>query len=573
MGSVAASALITGGAERMKRRKSMAAPLALCVGLAVGLGAGCHPAPPAVAGRAAEAGLPPARIEARLRRLSNAEYARTLSSLLGFEVTLPDTFPEDVRVAGFSSNAHQGVDPSFLSEAHALARAVARRAVAERLAELVPCEPQAPGCDQRFVAAFTERAYRRAPEPAELEAGLSLLREALAGADFAAAVEQYVATVLVSPQLLYVSELGSSAGGGPLRLSSEQAASVMAYMLTGGPPDVVLAEVARAGRLTEPEERVRQAWRLLSQSETRFQFRRFVREWLGLDALASLSKPVANDRELRLGLLAETDAFVDEVFMYEGASLDRLLTAGFTVIPASLRAFEGLPPAPDPSHYGRVPLAGSPRLGLLQQPSFLAVHSHESETAPVLRGKAVLERLLCVELPRPAELGISVTFPPADPAKTTRERHLRHARDPACRSCHRTIDAIGYTFENFDSVGRVRVEENRQPVDTRADYDGPGGPAQFQDSADVARWLAQSERAHECFARQAYRFFLADGAGQGEAAFVAVRAALPEPRRRDLFETLVAFIESPAFMERAEPRIEEGRGEAVKKERGGMNDG
>lgn len=512
---------------------------------------GCRPASPASDVASTDQPLPQGRQSARLRRLSNAEYARTLSHVAGFPVVLPETFPEDVRVKGFSANGRQGVDPSYLVEAQALSRQVARRALAEHRERFVPCQPTQVDCDRRLVIGLSRRAYRREPRPEEVEAALSFFRASSALAGFDASVEQVLATLLVSPQLLYVSEVGTPAGPGLSRLSSEEAASVLSYMLTGGPPDNALLAAGAAGGLARADERGRQAWRLLGLSETRFQFRRFVREWLGLDALASLTKPVADDRRLRAGLLAETDAFVDEVLMYQGASLNALLEANFTVIPASLRSFEGLPPATDPNEYGRVSLEGSARLGLLQQPSFLAVHSHESETAPVLRGKAVLERFLCVDLPRPTELGIVVTFPPTDPSATTRERHARHAQDPTCRSCHRTIDALGFTFENFDFVGRARSEENLRAVDTSTEYDGPGGAQRFRDSIDVARWLADSARAHECFARQAYRFFTGDGSAEGEAAFLAVRASLPEPRRLDLFDALVAFIESPAFMERA----------------------
>lgn len=496
-----------------------------------------------------ESGLLPAR----LRRLSNIEYAQTLSRLLGFDIELPESFPEDVLLDGFSSNGRQGVDPLFLSEAQKLAARLARRATTERLAALVPCAPTAPGCARQFVTELTRRAYRRPARPAEVEAGMKLFEIGAAQVGFSGGVELVVSTLLVAPQLLYVSELGVTESAGVQRLTSEEVASVMAYMLTGGPPDEELLLAGTAGQLAEPEVRVQHAWRLLGQSETRFQFRRFVREWLGLDALASLTKPVADDRQLRLGLLAETDAFVDEVFMYEGASLDKLLAANFTVIPASLHAFEGLAPAAADDHYGRVSLAGSARLGLLQQPSFLAVHSHESQTAPVLRGKAILERFLCVKLPRPTELGLQVTFPPPDPRLTTRERHAQHANDPTCRSCHRTIDALGYTFENFDFVGRLRREENRRPIDTRSDYGGPEGPQSFLDSRDVARWLAQNPRAHECFARQAFRFFTGHGDAALEAAFLAERDRLPEAQRRDLFQALVAFIQSSLFVQRSVP--------------------
>jgi hypothetical protein len=491
------------------------------------------------------------RLPSRLRRLSNAEYRATLTALLGLAVELPGSFPEDVRVDGFSSNARQGVDPTYLAEAQALARSLAARAASERLGDIVPCDAAAPGCARRWLSSWGERAYRRALAPREIDAAVALFERGAAEGGFQAGVELVLGTLLVSPELLYVNELGTAVSSELAMLRSEDAASVLAYMFTGGPPDEPLLRAGIEGRLGSPAERAEQAWRLLGRSETRFQFRRFVREWLGLDPLESLTKPVADDRQLRLGLLAETDAFVDEVFMYEGASLDRLLLAEFTVIPASLRAFEGLPAARAGETYGRVSLAGSARLGLLQQPSFLAVHSHEQETAPVLRGKAILERLLCVELPRPSELGLVVNFPLPDPRLTTRERHARHTEDVTCRSCHRTIDALGNTFENFDFVGRQRQTENQRAVDTRTDYDGPAGPQSFKDSRDVSRWLAASPRAHECFARQAFRFFTGQTDPGVESAFLRVRDQLPDDKRGDLFENLVAFAASPLFMERS----------------------
>ena len=89
-------------------------------------------------------------------------------------------------------------------------------------------------------------------------------------------------------------------------------------------------------------------------------------------------------------------------------------------------------------------------------------------------------------------LAIALLF--ALPACAARERHAQHTADPMCRGCHRSIDALGFTFENFDFIGRVRSDENRHPIDTRTDYAGTEGPRRFDDSRDVARWLALEGR-------------------------------------------------------------------------------
>jgi hypothetical protein len=47
-----------------------------------------------------------------------------------------------------------------------------------------------------------------------------------------------------------------------------------------------------------------------------------------------------------------------------------------------------------------------------------------------------------------------------------RERMEEHRANPACASCHKLMDPIGLSTENFDAVGRWRVKsESGEPVD------------------------------------------------------------------------------------------------------------
>jgi len=56
---------------------------------------------------------------------------------------------------------------------------------------------------------------------------------------------------------------------------------------------------------------------------------------------------------------------------------------------------------------------------------------------------------------------------------TTRERMEIHRANAVCNSCHRFMDPIGLTLDNFDVTGRWRIRENGSPLDTRAEfYDG-----------------------------------------------------------------------------------------------------
>jgi hypothetical protein len=55
-----------------------------------------------------------------------------------------------------------------------------------------------------------------------------------------------------------------------------------------------------------------------------------------------------------------------------------------------------------------------------------------------------------------------------------RERLAAHRSNAACASCHRTIDPVGFSLENFDAVGHWReLEVEDQPVDASGAL--PGG--------------------------------------------------------------------------------------------------
>jgi hypothetical protein len=56
---------------------------------------------------------------------------------------------------------------------------------------------------------------------------------------------------------------------------------------------------------------------------------------------------------------------------------------------------------------------------------------------------------------------------------TTRERMEIHRKNATCNSCHRFMDPIGLSLDNFDVTARWRTRENGSPIDSNGDfYDG-----------------------------------------------------------------------------------------------------
>ncbi len=54
---------------------------------------------------------------------------------------------------------------------------------------------------------------------------------------------------------------------------------------------------------------------------------------------------------------------------------------------------------------------------------------------------------------------------PGAATKTMREQMVEHRANPACASCHKVMDPIGFAMENFDAVGAWRSHDAGAPID------------------------------------------------------------------------------------------------------------
>ena len=109
----------------------------------------------------------------------------------------------------------------------------------------------------------------------------------------------------------------------------------------------------------------------------------------------------------------------------------------------------------------------SPRRGLLGHGSILTVTSAANRTSPVTRGKWVLENVLGAPPPTPPP-GVETNLEKdAAQVKATslRQRMEAHRTNPACASCHRLMDPIGFSLENFDHTGKWRALDRSVPID------------------------------------------------------------------------------------------------------------
>jgi len=527
-------------------------------------------------------------LPARVRRLTNAEYAASVFALLGVNAEAAAGFPRDAtQRLGFTVNDAQIVSSVLAGQLDSAAQAlVAAARQTGQFDLLAPCgDPSSDGesCARTFIQSFGARAFRRPLTAEDIHPLLALYRAAAGGGgSHDDGIDFVTRAVLQAPAFIYLTELGDSTAvspAGKITLTPHEIASLLSYLATAGPPDRAL--LGDVGALVTADGREQQLRRLLPTLEARTRLVRLVREWLGIDGVAELDKDsnvYPSFAAHHDAIAAESASFIDEVLSNGAGTLQELLGAEWTII--NNGASEEQVSAYYTDHYGlgaggtataRMVLTGArggARVGILNQSAFLSRFATATGSNPVARGVAVMRRVACLELADPAGLDINVIPPVPDPRtpRTTRALYAAHAADPLCTTCHRSIDNFGFAFEQYDGMGAFRADRQEAvktaagtvllPVDTATTVAGTGTDldGDYADSNALARALSRSAVARACLARQMFRA----AAGRGDASvrgaeahFVTQWQQLPADQQSNLIETLVAFVRSDVFVERS----------------------
>jgi hypothetical protein len=525
---------------------TMAVPLAHC-------GQGQH-------GSAPEAET--ASVGRSLRRLSRREYNNVVRDLLGDATSPANAFGLEVYPNGFDNGSDgltiQGVE---VDEYQTAAESLAASAVTSHLPTLIgSCDPQKDkeACVTAFLSIFVPRAYRRPPTDGEIGRLRSVYAAGAAMGGFTGGLRLMVEAVLQSPAFLYREELGApdpTLAPNLVRLGGYEVASELSFLVTGSMPDATLLAAVQSGAFETADDRRREAVRLLASPAARPALRSFLHQWMATDQVASTNKDAATyptfGPAVAASMAGELDRYFDQILWSGSGSLRELFTSTASWVDPTLASTVYHLPAPVS---GFQPLALDPqvRRGILTRAGFLAAHADTDSSGPIPRGVFVLGAILCAP-PRPPPANVPAAPPPSSAVlahKTTRERFDVHVSNAFCQSCHKTIDGVGFGFEQFDGIGAYRTTENGQPVDTSGvlvdtDVDGP-----FVGASELAGKLVNSRQVLDCFARQAYRYAM----GQEEsapAATVLDRMSAGLSPDSAMVDVLLTLVSDPAFVLRA----------------------
>ena len=335
-------------------------------------------------------------------------------------------------------------------------------------------------CAREILSTLMRRAYRRPVAKAEVDEPMAFYREGRAEGDFEAGIERALSAVLINPDFLFrvESDPKKVAANSVYRISDLELASRLSFFLWSSIPDDELLDAAIRGKLSQPGELEKQARRMLADQRSFNLASNFAGQWLRLRNVEAITPNAALFRDfddnLRQAFRQETELFLDSV-LREDRSVLNLIRADYTFLNERLAKHYGIADVYG-TRFRRVTLPpGTHRGGLLRQGSVLAVTSYATRTSPVLRGVFVLKNVFGAPPPPP---------PPNVPALdesnvaanlSMRERMAAHRSNPVCASCHRTIDPVGFSFENFNAVGQWReADADGQAVDSSAALPGAG---------------------------------------------------------------------------------------------------
>lgn len=330
-------------------------------------------------------------------------------------------------------------------------------------------------CARQILTALAREAYRRPLTDQDEEKLLSFYQAGRNRGDFEDGIERGLEFILAHPEFVFRAEAAPEdvKPGQPYRIGNRELASRLSYFLWSRGPDETLLKAAEDGSLSRAAELERQVRRMLADPRSHELVKNFAGQWLELRTLES-STPEGTtypdfDDNLRQAFRTEAEMFFESLIREDRSVID-LLDADYTFVNERLAAHYGIPNVYG-SRFRRVQLDGDldVRRGLLGKGSVLLATSVSDRTSPVERGKWVLMNILGTVPPDPPP-----NVPPLKPAggasagteQTMRQRMEQHRANPACASCHRMMDPIGFALENFDGIGKWRTSQFGQKVNT-----------------------------------------------------------------------------------------------------------
>jgi hypothetical protein len=144
-----------------------------------------------------------------------------------------------------------------------------------------------------------------------------------------------------------------------------------------------------------------------------------------------------------------------------------------------------------------------------------------------------------------------VSLIPSTAGQTNRERVTATSGPNTCgATCHAPyINPLGFAFESYDGMGRLRDTDNGKPIDTKSAYPFVEGRQEFDGPKSLMAIMAAGEQAHSCYAKHLATFALQRDLSEDDRT--EIDALTAESRTGASVKTmLLSLVTNPAFITR-----------------------
>ena len=347
--------------------------------------------------------------------------------------------------------------------------------------KIFSCTPQGEEdetfCATEILSRLARQAYRRPVTEGEVTELMNFYEMGRDGATFDKGIENALRRMISGAEFLFRAESDPAdvAPGEAYRITDLELASRLSFFIWSSLPDEELIDLALQSELSNPETLRAQLDRMLADPKSSALIQDFSGQWFALRNLEGIVPDPGIfpdfDNNLRVALVRETELLFDTIVREDRSVLD-IIDADFTYLNERLAIHYGVEGIYG-EQYRRVSIEDPARRGVLAHGGFLTMTSVSTRTSPVTRGKWILDNLLGLPPPDPLPNVPAIEASDTGEPLTLRDQMTLHRADPVCSSCHQLMDPIGFALENFDAVGRWRVEDRGRPIDV-ADilYDG-----------------------------------------------------------------------------------------------------
>ena len=405
----------------------------------------------------------------QFRRLLNTQYDNTVRDLLGVtSVTAPEGtgVPSSVLYADFDGAMNSDAWRIYQDVGAAIADQVMASTTLKT--NFITCDPSTSGCLQTTIQTFGRKAFRRPLTTAEVSNFMAL------GTGTPTYTPTQVANTilyafLVDPSFIYIEETNTTAAPSPapsgaLLLSSTEVAARLSYMIWGSTPDATLSTAADNNQLQTPAQILAQAQRMVAvSSKTAPQLSAMHDKWVQMENSGQHWWKIDHDPTVfplyQAADVATYQAEMDNFFatVAQTGTYKDLFLSNVGFVTSDTAQIYGLS---NPSSYGttltQVQLDANQRPGFMSRIGFLQSYSHNSNTAPILRGAFIAIYMLGINVPPPPAGAAMTPIPPGTYA-TNRDATVALVTQSGttCSGCHtNVIDPFGFALENYSGIGQ-----------------------------------------------------------------------------------------------------------------------